>query len=73
MQRDTERMNLPQPGTIKTKGRKEQTSELKTSRKAARPAPPVQELISHTLVCTVRALMEARYSFIAKSPEDLPL
>lgn len=49
-------MNLPQPGTTKTKGRKEQTSALKTSWEAARSVPLFPQLVSHTWVCMVRAL-----------------
>lgn len=65
-------MNLPQPGTIKTKGRKEQTSALKDSWEAAKLVPPIHQLVLQTLVCMTRAcngtstLMERYYFFIGK-------
>lgn len=58
MQRDTEKMNLPQPGTSNTKGRKEQTSALKTSWGQQVFLPPVHQLASHTQVCVTRARTE---------------
>lgn len=60
-------MNLPQPGTTKTKGRKEQTSSLKPSWEAERSAPPFHQLMSHTWVCMVRALLGTLLLFLLAS------
>jgi hypothetical protein len=60
-------MNLPQPGTIKTKERKEQTSALKTSWEAAKLVPCIHQLASHMLpICMTRLLMELHFFFIGK-------
>lgn len=64
-------VNLPQPGSIKTKGRKEQTFALKTSWEAARSVPPFHQLVSHTWVCMVRALIGTLLLFCWQVIKDL--